>query len=76
MFSPLSGSTSWPPIEPTIVTARPSRIQTVPSPMMTIQCHFDHGRRSIRAGMAVSMVRRVAASPAMGSFLSSYRDLD
>src|SRR5215216_5829593 len=47
---------------PTIVTARPSRIHTVPRPMMTIQCHLDHGRRSIRAGMFVSIVRRVAPS--------------
>src|SRR4051794_36276978 len=53
---------------PTMVTARPSRIQTVPRPMMTIQCHLDHGRRSIRAGMSVSMTRSLGASaldPAM-----------
>src|SRR3954453_4681225 len=25
--------------------------------MTTIQCHLDHGSRSMRAGMAVSMVR-------------------
>src|SRR3954449_12579170 len=61
---PEPSSLSRPPIAPTIVTARPSRIQTVPSPMITIQCHLDHGNRSIRAGMSVSMVRNVtAASP-------------
>jgi hypothetical protein len=59
---PLPFSVSRPPIAPTIVTARPSRIQTVPSPPTTIQCHFDHGRRSIRAGMFVVMVLNVGAS--------------
>src|SRR4051794_19908880 len=68
--SPLSSSVSGPPRAPTMVTARPSRIHTVPRPMMTIQCHFDHGRRSIRAGMFVSMVRSVA--PSLAKSLTSH----
>src|SRR6201994_1587384 len=44
------------PIEPMIVTSRPSRIQTVPRPMTTIQWNFDQGRRSRRAGTLVSIV--------------------
>src|SRR3954447_16870842 len=47
---------------PTIVTANPSRIHTVPRPMMIIQCHRDHGSRSIRAGMSVSIVRSETGS--------------
>jgi hypothetical protein len=43
------------PIEPMIVTSSPSRIQTVPNPMITIQCHFAQGRRSRRAGTLVSI---------------------
>jgi hypothetical protein len=54
--SPAPSSVSRGPIAPMIVTARPSRIQTVPSPITTIQCQRDHGSRSIRAGMSVSMV--------------------
>ena len=42
-------------IEPTMVTSRPSRIQTVPSPITTIQCHLAHGNRSNLAGMSVVM---------------------
>ena len=42
---------------PTIVTSRPSRIQTVPSPISTIQCQRAHGSRSSRAGIFVSMMR-------------------
>ena len=44
-------------IVPTIVTSRPSRIQTVPSPTSTIQCQRAHGNRSSRAGILVSMIR-------------------
>ncbi len=53
---PLSSSVSRAAIEPTIVTSRPSRIQTVPRPMITSQWNLDHGRRSSRAGMRVSIV--------------------
>ena len=41
---------------PTIVTSRPSRIHTVPSPTSTIQCQRDHGSRSSRAGIRVSTI--------------------
>src|SRR5215217_4928128 len=61
---PAPSSVRRPPMAPTIVTARPSRIQTVPSPMMTIQCQRDHGKRSRRAGIWVSIVRRGAAASA------------
>src|SRR3954452_25076578 len=44
-------------IVPTIVTSRPSSTHTAPRPMTTSQCQRDHGRRSIRDGMSVSMVR-------------------
>ena len=50
-------------IDPTMVTSSPSRIQTVPRPMTTIQCHRAHGSRSIRAGMSVVMVP--VSTPAM-----------
>src|SRR3954469_3065726 len=50
------------PMAPPIVTARPPRIQTVPTATLTIQCQRDQGRRSSRAGMLVSIVRSVAAS--------------
>ena len=53
---PLPFSVSRAAIEPTIVTSRPSRIQTVPSPMTTSQWKRDHGSRSSRAGMFVSIV--------------------
>ena len=56
MWMPLPGLLIWPEIWPTIVTSRPSRIQTVPSPIMTIQCQRDHGSRSSRAGTLVLMV--------------------
>ena len=56
MWMPLPGMLIWPEIWPTIVTSRPSRIQTVPSPMMIIQCHRDHGSRSSRAGTLVLTV--------------------
>ncbi len=45
---PLSPSVSREAIAPTIVISRPSRIQTVPSPMTTIQWKRAHGRRSMR----------------------------
>jgi MFS family permease len=40
----------------TAFTSSPSRIQTVPRPMITRQCHLDQGRRSSRAGTCVSTV--------------------
>src|SRR3954470_11349422 len=46
---------------PTIVTSSPSRIQTVPSPITTIQWNFDQGRRSRRDGIRVSIVPSSAA---------------
>src|SRR6202020_1235108 len=48
-----------PAIEPTIVTSSPSRIQTVPRPIRIFQCQRDHGSRSSRAGMSVSIVPRL-----------------
>ena len=51
-----SFSVSRAPMAPTIVTSRPSRIQTVPSPSTTSQCHELHGSRSILAGMRVRIV--------------------
>src|SRR4051794_40178639 len=45
---------------PTIVTSRPSRIQTVPSPITTIQWNRDQGSRSSRAGTLVSIVSSMA----------------
>jgi hypothetical protein len=68
---PLPCSLKRPPMAPTMVTARPSRIQTVPSPITTIQCHLDHGNRSMRAGMSVSMVRSVTPSPATLATMTS-----
>src|SRR3954471_6553263 len=47
-------------IVPTIVTSRPSRIHTVPSPTSTIQCQRDPGSRSSRAGIRVSTILPVA----------------
>ena len=38
-----------------MVTSRPSRIHTVPSPITTSQCQRAHGSRSSRAGMSVVM---------------------
>src|SRR5579884_2668287 len=52
---PLPFSVSREAIEPTIVTSSPSRIQTVPRPMTTSQWKRDHGSRSRRPGMFVSM---------------------
>ncbi len=53
---PLSFSVRRAAIEPTIATSRPSRIQTVASPMKTIQWKREQGSRSSRAGTRVSMV--------------------
>ena len=55
MPSPVSLGLRASDIEPTIVTSRPSRIQTVPSPITTSQCQRAHGSRSSRAGMSVVM---------------------
>ena len=52
---PLPDSVSRSPTEPTIVTSRPSRIHTVPSPMRIRQWNHDHGSRSSRAGIFVSI---------------------
>src|SRR4051812_14215912 len=41
---------------PTIVTSRPSRIQTVPRPITIRQCQPAQGRRSRRDGIRVSIV--------------------
>jgi hypothetical protein len=56
MWIPLPGCESCPEMLPTIVTSRPSRIHTVPSPMMIIQCQRDQGSRSRRAGTFVVTV--------------------
>ena len=53
---PLPFSISREATELTFVTSRPSRIQTVPSPITTVQWNRDHGNRSSRAGMRVLMV--------------------
>jgi len=53
---PLPFAEIAPAIDPTIVTSRPSRIHTVPSPTRIFQCQRDQGRRSSRAGMLVSIV--------------------
>src|SRR4051812_16782818 len=52
-----------------IVTSSPSRIHTVPRPMITIQWNFDQGRRSSRAGTSVSMARSCWALAALASLL-------
>ena len=56
MSMPLPGLLSWPEMLPTMVTSRPSRIQTVPSPITIIQCQRDQGSRSSRAGTFVVTV--------------------
>ena len=53
---PLPGSVRRDATLPTMVTSRPSRIQTPPRPMTTRQWNRDHGSRSSRAGMCVSIV--------------------
>jgi hypothetical protein len=45
-----------PEMLPTIVTSRPSMIQTVPRPITIIQCQRDQGSRSSRAGTFVVTV--------------------
>ena len=52
---PLSGSVRRLAIAPTMVTSSPARIQTVPSPITTSQCHRAQGSRSSRPGIRVSM---------------------
>ena len=59
---PLSGSVRRVAMAPTMVTSSPSRIQTVPRPITTSQCHRAHGSRSSRPGIRVSMVP-VCTSP-------------
>ncbi len=61
MLMPLPLAEIAPAIEPTIVTSSPSRIHTVPSPMRMRQCQRDHGSRSSRAGMLVSIVPSVCS---------------
>ena len=60
--SPASFSVRREAIEPTIVTSSPSRIQTVPRPIITIQWKRDHGSRSSRAGTWVSTVPNCASA--------------
>src|SRR5262245_20462008 len=57
---PLPFSVRRDAIEPTIVTSSPSRIQTAPRPITTRQWKLDHGSRSSRPGMLVSIVAVVA----------------
>src|SRR4051794_27255112 len=74
MSMPLPGSVRRAAIEPTIVTSRPSRIQTVPRPMTTRQWNLVHGRRSRRAGTSVRIVlKRRAAAPAAWAVLDTER---
>src|SRR6202042_693237 len=80
MLMPLPLAEIAPAIEPTIVTSRPSRIQTVPSPTRIRQCQLAHGSLSKRAGMLVSivpsswlLVERVAVASAITSSRSSAR---
>ena len=76
MLIPLPLAEIAPAIEPTIVTSRPSRIHTVPSPTRIFQCHRDHGSRSNRAGMLVSIVpSRSAVGEAMAMCSPSSRGL-
>ncbi len=56
MLMPLPLAEIAPAIEPTIVTSSPSRIHTVPNPTRIFQCQRDHGSRSRRAEMFVSIV--------------------
>ena len=48
---------------PTIVTSRPSRIQTVPKPITIRQWNRDQGSRSSLAGIWVRMVPRAEFNP-------------
>ena len=63
---PLPSSVSRWAMLPTIVTSSPSRIQTVPSPMTIIQWKLDHGSRSRRAGILVSIGRACASASMPG----------
>ena len=56
MSMPLPGLLICPEMFPTMVTSRPSRIQTVPRPITIIQCHRDQGSRSRRDGTLVVTV--------------------
>jgi hypothetical protein len=56
MSRPLPGLEICPERFPTMVTSRPSRIQTVPRPITIIQCHRDQGSRSRRDGTLVVTV--------------------
>src|SRR4051812_10009739 len=62
---PLPLSVSRLATEPTIVTSRPSRTQTVPRPKTILQCNLDQGRRSSRAGIWVLIILPAAAVPAV-----------
>jgi hypothetical protein len=62
MWMPLFGSDSLGAILPTIVTSSPSRIHTVPSPMITTQCHLAQGSPSSRAGILVWTVQGIRGS--------------
>ena len=70
---PLPFSVSRPAMEPTMVTSRPSRIQTVPSPMTTSQCHLDQGNRSMPAGMLVFIVPVSAPLTAASRYVDAHR---
>ena len=67
MPSPSPSGFSASDIEPTMVTSRPSRIQTVPRPMTTSQCQRAQGSRSSRAGMSVVMRPVSTLMPAGGT---------
>src|SRR6201991_4685519 len=55
---PLPASVRRGAMAPTIVTSRPSRTQTVPSPITMRQWNLAHGRRSMRLRICVVIVRR------------------
>jgi hypothetical protein len=75
MLMPLPLAEIAPAIEPTIVTSRPSRIQTVPKPMRIRQCQRDHGSRSSRAGMFVSIVPSCSLGTTAVAIVGSSFDL-
>jgi hypothetical protein len=70
---PLPASVRRSPTLPTIVTSRPSRIQTVPSPITTIQWKRDHGSRSSRDGTLVSIVSFTSAPVPGFRFVNHFR---
>jgi len=72
MLMPLPFAEVAPAIDPTIVTSRPSRIHTVPSPTRIFQCQRDQGRRSSRAGMLVSIVPSYVSVAAPRHHLKSF----